>query len=443
MLLFVVAISVISMSAVSAQQVDTNQPKGETSASRQDTATEQDTATKQQDSTADQMQTTTQTTTQTATQTTAGEPTVFASVEEALTFKINAKSALLKDYNTGTVMFEKDADNKLPIASMVKIMTLLLAYEKIDEGAISADDDVVISQLAASMGGSQAFLEAGATYKLRNLLRTIVTASANDSSVAVAEHIAGSEEAFVVAMNQRAQQLGMENTVFTNATGLPRPGQYSTARDVAKMTQALLKHPLYYEDTGVWLEDFAHPTGRTTQLTNTNRLIRFYKDCDSGKTGFTSESLHCISASAKRGDMRVIAVVIAGETSDARFDAAKQMFNFAFANFENRRILSSTEALEVRLPVRNGKADKIQVIPARCVYLFSKKGEKQNYSLDFTLPNSVKAPVKKAEKVGSVRVIQDSQVQSEIDLLATQDVKRTTILDNFKRIIKTALSLRA
>ena len=228
----------------------------------------------------------------------------------AVELEIKSKEAVLVSADSGEVLFEHNADEKRPIASMVKIMTLLLCFENADSGKFSFDDMITVSQRAASMGGSQAFLDAGSAYMAEDLVKSIVIASANDSCVAMAEHIGGSVEGFVNLMNKRADELGMQDTVFVNCTGLPAAGQFSTAKDVSKMFRELIGHKKYFEYSGVWMEDFQHPGGRVTGLTNTNKLIRQYNGCDGGKTGYTSEAMHCLAATAKRGDMRLISVVV-------------------------------------------------------------------------------------------------------------------------------------
>ncbi|MGN0822839.1 MAG: D-alanyl-D-alanine carboxypeptidase family protein, partial [Candidatus Gallimonas sp.] len=231
------------------------------------------------------------------------------------------KSAYLCDFDTGTVVYRQNETERLPIASMCKIMTLLLSFEAVDDGALSYDEQIVISDRAAGMGGSQVFLDANLAYSAEQLMKSVAVCSANDSCVALAERIAGSEEAFVEKMNARARELGAENTLFANCTGLPREPQYSCAQDVSVMLRALLTHGKYYEFSKVWLEDFAHPDGRTTSMTNTNKLIRFYKGCDGGKTGYTAQAGFCLASTAKRGDTRLVSVVIGAESSDKRFSS--------------------------------------------------------------------------------------------------------------------------
>ena len=206
----------------------------------------------------------------------------------------SARSAYLMDYDTGTVIYERNSDAKHPIASMVKIMTLLLTFENVNNGTLSLDEKLTISQTASGMGGSQMFLDAGKEYSVSDLIKGVTVVSANDASVALAEAISGSKEAFVDLMNEKAQKLGMVNTVFVNVTGLPESGQHSTAKDVSIMMRELLKNDEYYKYSGIYMENYTHPDGRISELVNTNKLIRFYNGCDAGKTGFTNDAMFCL-----------------------------------------------------------------------------------------------------------------------------------------------------
>ena len=246
---------------------------------------------------------------------------------------VSAKSAYLMDYGTQTVIFAQNERAHLPIASMCKIMTLLLSFEAIDAGVLDMEEEITVSERAASMGGSQVFLEANSKYLVKELLKSIVVCSANDSCVALAERIAGNESVFVDRMNERAKGLGANDTLFANCTGLPKEPQYSCAKDVALMLKELLKNEEYYAFGKVWLDKFAHPQGRYTEITNTNKLVRFYDGCDGGKTGFTNQAGFCLAATAKRGGMRVISVVIGEQDSKTRFDDVRSMFDYAFANY--------------------------------------------------------------------------------------------------------------
>ncbi|MDR2091589.1 MAG: D-alanyl-D-alanine carboxypeptidase [Clostridiales bacterium] len=346
-----------------------------------------------------------------------------------------SKSVYLVDFNTGTELFERNSDKKLTIASMVKIMTLLLSFEAVDRGEISLGGDIQVSDTAAGMGGSQVFLDANSVHKAENLLKAITVCSANDASVAMAEAVAGSEELFVAKMNERAKELGMENTVFTNCTGLPKEGQYSTARDVAKMYAELLKHKDYFRFTGIWTEDYVHPDGRKTEMTNTNKLVRFYKGCDSGKTGFTNESMYCLSASAVGGNMRVVAVVMGAETSVKRFDDAKKLFNYAFASYENKKLVGKDAEIPNTVKVKGGKSGVLHIVPERDIFALNKKGGGTRFSIEYELPDEVRAKIKKGQTVGKIIVKKDGETVDSCGAVAAEEIEKATVLDGIKKII--------
>ena len=356
--------------------------------------------------------------------------------EAATDFKTVGKSAYMVDYATGTVLYARNENERLPIASMVKIMTSLLTLEAVERGDISLDDDVEISQNSASMGGSQVFLDAGTTHKAGELLKTVIVASANDSCVALAEHISGSVENFVAKMNARAKELGMNDTSFKNCTGLPAAESFSSAKDVSVMFRQLVKHKEYFEYAKIWLEDYKHPDGRTTTITNTNKLVRFYQGCDGGKTGFTSEAKFCLCATAKKSDMRVVAVVIGAESSKIRNAAISSMFDYAFSNFTNEIMLKSGENLDVRLAVSGGKSKDIALGVERDVARCVARDDKAKYEIKFDLPSSVKAPVKKGDKVGEAYLIKDGVVIDRVGVVANEDVARLNLFDAIGEIAK-------
>ncbi|MBQ9481365.1 MAG: D-alanyl-D-alanine carboxypeptidase [Clostridia bacterium] len=348
-----------------------------------------------------------------------GADAVFAD-----TVPTEAKATYLIDYNSGSVLSARNENARLTIASMCKIMTLLLVFEEADAGRLKWDETLVVSEKAAGMGGSQAFLEANAEYKVSDLVESIVIASANDSCMVFAEKICGSEQLFVERMNERAKQLGMNNTVFSNCTGLPKPTQYSCAKDVAKMFSELIKHEKYFEFSKVWTDEIKHPKGRVTGLTNTNKLVRFYDGCDGGKTGYTSESGHCLTATAKRGGMRLIAVIICAPDSKTRFKEVSEMFNYGFANFTNKMIVDSKTPLKVTAKVKGGKEQTVELIAERDYYSFAKKNEEENFRIDFEPFPDIKAPVKKGDEMGELIVYKDNEEKARVKCLANTDVDR-------------------
>lgn len=357
-------------------------------------------------------------------------PKTSAYAEE---FSAEGKSAYLVDAATGTALYAKNENERLPIASMVKIMTALLVLEAADRGEISLDEEVYVSENAASMGGSQIFLDAGSKHKASDLLKSVIVASANDSCVALAERVSGSVEGFVNDMNARAAELGMSNTNFVNCTGLPAAEGFSTAKDVSIMFREVIKHPTYFEYAGVWTEDYVHPSGRTTNMTNTNKLVRFYNGCDGGKTGFTSEAKFCLSATAQRDGMRTVAVVIGADSSKGRFNAVSEMFNYAFGNFKTTTLASAGEALgEVK--VSGGKVRNLPFTVAEDVASLSRRTDKTEVELRYELPEKVKAPIRQGDVVGKGYVVRGGEVEREFDLVAAEDVKRANLWDIIKRI---------
>lgn len=348
--------------------------------------------------------------------------------------KLTSKSAVLMNCD-GEVLFEHNKDERRPIASMVKIMTLLLCFENIDANKISIEDEVVASERAASMGGSQAFLDAGASYKVENLIKSVIIASANDSCVALAETISGSVEGFVEQMNKKAEDLGMTNTVFTNCTGLPMAGQFSTANDVGIMFSQLIKHKKYFEYANIWMDDFLHPSGRVTGLTNTNKLIRQYNGCDGGKTGYTAEAGHCLAATAKRNGTRLISVIVGGIDSKTRFSENKALFDYGFANFESKLYLSAEKPIEQKVKVMGGKQNELSVKLEKDLTCFGRKGQSAG-EIVLELPEKVKAPVTEGDEIGYAHVVVNGKKVASVKVIAAQSVKKATFWDYLKNMVK-------
>ncbi len=352
-------------------------------------------------------------------------------VDESI--KTCAKSAFLMDYTTNTVMYSYKETERLPIASMCKIMTALLCFDAIEAGHLSFDEQICVSERAASMGGSQVFLEANAKYSVNELIKSIVVCSANDSCVAMAERIAGSESLFVDKMNEKAKEIGAANTLFSNCTGLPKEPQYSCAKDVAIMLKSLLKHEKYYEFSKVWLDKFTHPEGRYTEITNTNKLVRFYDGCDGGKTGFTNEAGFCLAATAMRNNLRVISVVIGEESSENRFRDVRSMFDYAFANYTANTIVEKEKVMQETVSVNGGKEKELTIYPERSAYALAKRGVAANvsYSLDC---KKIKAPIEKGECVGELILYKDGVEIDRIELLAAQSIEKANFFDRLREI---------
>lgn len=348
----------------------------------------------------------------------------------------SARSAYLMDYDTGTVIYERNSDAKHPIASMVKIMTLLLTFENVNNGTLSLDEKLTISQTASGMGGSQMFLDAGKEYSVSDLIKGVTVVSANDASVALAEAISGSKEAFVDLMNEKAQKLGMVNTVFVNVTGLPESGQHSTAKDVSIMMRELLKNDEYYKYSGIYMENYTHPDGRISELVNTNKLIRFYNGCDAGKTGFTNDAMFCLSASAKRDGTRFIATVLGAQSSKERFAEVSGMFNYAFANYKNTKIVDKTQLISNEITIKGGKSETIEICADRDICALTKKGDKTQYEVSVVVDEKLKAPIKKGAVIGKIVVTSkvDGAVIGEANIITMKDVDSKSLADSIKDI---------
>ena len=342
------------------------------------------------------------------------------------------KSFYSEDYNSGTKIAGENEFEHFPIASMCKIMTLLLCFEEISEGRLTLDEKICASENASGMGGSQVFLEAGADYSASDLIKSICVASANDSCVAMAERIAGGEEAFVQRMNERAAALGMENTVFINCTGLPGAGQYSCAADVARMLRELMKHEEYFAFSKIWTDKIVHPEGRETEMANTNKMIRAYTGCDAGKTGFTNDAGFCLAASAMRGNMRVISVVIGADSSKTRFNRTREAFDYAFANYTNKIIFEKGIPLDERCPVQGGKISNVSVKAKDDVCIFTSRNDHDEifYELEF---DRIKAPVKEGDAVGKAFIYKNNIQVAETILLSNENVKKISYFDSLRK----------
>lgn len=347
---------------------------------------------------------------------------------------LTSPSAILCEASTGQVIFEKNADERRPVASVNKVMTILLTLEAVDEGRVSLEDQVTVSPRAASMGGSQAFLDAGERYKLSELLKTVIVASANDSAVALAEHLAGTEESFVRLMNTRAEELGLTNTHYANCTGLPAQEHYTTARDVAKLSAQLDLHPIYYRYSTIWMDEIKHRGGRVTSLTNTNRLIRFYPGCDGYKTGSTNEARYCVSATAKKEGMRLIAVVLGTPAGQTRFDEARAMLEYGFANVQLVTPIAQGQALDMTVPVRLGGRDEVSVLSGGTCSLLERRDEKNALSLEAALVEKVNAPVYAGDVLGEIRVKRGDEVVAVVPAVAGEDVQLPGMVDALIRI---------
>lgn len=339
--------------------------------------------------------------------------------ENTVAFDVNAKSAVLMEAETGTVLYNKNGDEALPPASVTKVMTLLLIMEAVDGGVFSLDDPVSVSEYAASMGGSQVYLEPGEQMSVEEMLKCVIISSANDAAVALAEKVSGSVEAFVTRMNERASELGMTNTHFENPTGLDDDVQNHTtsAVDIALMSRELLCHEKVLEYSGIWMDSIRNGE---FGLTNTNRLIRFYNGATGLKTGSTSKAGFCISATAKRDGMHLIAVIMGSPTRDERNNAAKALLDFGFAKY---CLYSSESAPSDPVRVKGGITDKVQTEYTGITKLLP-AGKKDSVTMEVKLNDSASAPVKKGQKLGCVRYMLDGELIGEADITAAENVPR-------------------
>ena len=335
----------------------------------------------------------------------------------------NAKSVILIENSTGNVLYEDNADEQLPIASVTKIMTMLLIMEEIDNGNMALDDMVSVSENAMSYGGSTMFLEAGEQLTVNDMLKGIAVASANDGCAAMAEHISGSEAAFVERMNERAAELGMTNTNFVTTNGLDDDNHYSSARDVAIMSRELMTHEKIFDYTTIWTDSLRN--GKF-ELANTNKLIRYYDGANGLKTGSTSKALCCISAAAKRNDMQLTAVVLGAPTSDERFDAARNLLDYGFANYSITPLVEEGEEIE-RVAVDKGVAEDVGAIAATRETALFARGEGKDVTREVELEENISAPIAKGEKIGTVKFLSAGEVVGECDLLADADIEKKGI----------------
>lgn len=348
----------------------------------------------------------------------------------------NAISAILMEYETGKILFEQNVDEQLPPASITKIMTLLLVMEAIEEGKMTLEETVTASDLASSMGGSQIYLKVGEQMSVRDLLKSVVIASANDAAVALAEHLCGSVEAFVEQMNAKAKELGMENTHFENTNGLDDTTQnhYTSARDVAIMSRALISHPLILEFSGIWMDTIRDGA---FGLTNTNRLVRFYPGATGLKTGSTSKAHFCISATAKRDDMHLIAVIMGSPTRDIRNEEAKKLLDYGFANYQLYRDAGAEFA---EIPVLGGKTDLCRVKNFDFSVLVS-KGSAGKLEKKINLPTHIVAPIANGEKIGEVEYILNGEIVGRGDIVASESVEKISWIDILLRLFRSCLCL--
>ena len=346
---------------------------------------------------------------------------------------VDAGAAILMEKETGTILYEQNSHDKLEPASVTKVMTLLLVMEAVDEGRVSLDDLVTVSAHAAGMGGSQTYMEQGEQFTVRDMLKAVAVVSGNDAAVALAEHLSGSEESFVALMNRRAAELGMTDTAFQNCTGLPAAGHLTSAHDIAVMSRELiLNHPGIREFTTIWMDSIRDGA---FQLVNTNKLIRFYEGATGLKTGSTDAALYCLSATAEKDGMELIAVILKAPTSDVRFASAQALLNFGFANYALTDVYPS-QALPP-IDVLLGEQAQVQGVLSRSSRILVEKTELNAVTTELTLCENVEAPVEAGQKLGEMKVLVNGQVREAIPIVAAQAVERLTVPGIFLRFLRT------
>ncbi|MCM3760304.1 D-alanyl-D-alanine carboxypeptidase [Alkalihalobacillus oceani] len=354
--------------------------------------------------------------------------------EKQIELAENATSAIVIERDTGKVLFEKNSHEKLPPASMTKIMTMLLIMEAIDEGSLSYDDTVRTSEYAASMGGSQIFLEPGEEMTVTDMLKAIAVASGNDASVAMAEHIGGSEEEFVNMMNEKARELGLENTHFMNSNGLPAEDHYTTSYDLAMISKELLKYEDITKFTSIYEDYLRADTDDKFWLVNTNKLVRFYPGVDGLKTGFTREAMYCLTATAEKNDMRVISVIMGAPTPKERNAQITSMLDYAFNQFQTHKLYEREHTL-AEVEVSRGDKDIVPVVTSESVSLLTKKGETIDDVVErLEITSDLRAPITKGDEVGELVLEKNGEVVSKSPVVAGDDIVEATWWTLFKRV---------
>ena len=353
----------------------------------------------------------------------------------ASAMKLTSKGAVLVEASTGSVLMEHNAKEHLPIASITKIMTMLLIFEAMEAGAYSGEDRVTVSPKAQSMGGSQVYLDAGYSYSVNDLLKAIAVASANDACVAMAEFTSGTEGAFVEQMNARARQLGMDDTCFANCSGLPDASAYSCAADVAVMACELLHHEAFFAYSTIWIDEIPHEKdGRVTQISNTNKMIRWYTGADGVKTGSTSEAGCCLAMTAKRGEDRYIAVVLGAASSAVRFSEAQLLMDHAFASYTT---VDPVESLKnIPIAVEGGKQTQVLAEPLHACRQVLKKGESVEFETVIRCDEVPRAPIAKGDTVGYADIVANGEVIASVPLTATEEVQRAGFGDHLLRLLR-------
>ena len=361
---------------------------------------------------------------------------VFADKNTSNNINIGSKSAVLMDASSGQVLYEKNCHEKLPPASVTKVMTMLLICEALESGKIKINDEVTISENAASMGGSQIFLEPGEVQTVDTLLKGIAVASANDACVAMAEYIGGSIEEFVDMMNKKAKELKMNDTNFVNTNGLPVENHYTSAYDIGIMSRELLKHEMIEKYLTTWMDNIVVGKKKATiGLANTNKLIKHYNGATGVKTGFTGEAKFCVSASAKRGKTHLIAVILGGQTSKDRFKDATTLLDYGFANYESVKICSKNQKLYT-LKLKKADCESVGLVAKDDLGILTKKGESKDFIKKIEVDKNLKLPIKQGTALGKVKIYKGNKLIGQVDLVSSRDIDKASYLQMLKRLVE-------
>lgn len=369
-------------------------------------------------------------------------PLCRASAEEkqnGINLASNAKSAIMIEASTGTILFEKNVHEKLAPASMTKMMSMLLIVESIDKGIIHWDDMVSVSENASGMGGSQILLETNEQMSVKDLFKGIAVASGNDAVVAMAEKIAGTEDNFVSMMNSRAKELNLKNTNFKNPHGLEAANHYSSAYDMAMIAKELVKHEEIFQYTSIYEDYLRKGTDRELWLVNTNKLVRFYKGVDGLKTGYTAEAGYCLTATAKKDGMRIITVVMGEPDTKTRQKETTEMLDFAFAQYETENLLSTKSELG-KAEIEKGKTKYVTIVPKEEVVLLHKKIDPKKTATYQLHLGKIKAPIKNGDVIGSLEIMEDNKVIHKISVTVKEDTRKANFLELYLRYLKDILS---
>lgn len=360
---------------------------------------------------------------------------------EQPSFDLTARSALLMEFESGEILFEKNPQEELPPASMAKIMTMLLVVEALEQGRANLSEQLVVSELSASMGGSQIWLEPGEEMSLEDMMKAIAIVSANDACVAVAEYLYGTEEDFVKRMNERASELGLKNTYYSNTNGLPSEdpevqGNYTSARDLAVLAREILKYPQVLDWTSTWID---YLRDGESVLNNTNRLVRHYQGADGLKTGHTEEARFCVTSTAEKKGIRFISVIMGAENSKKRFAEAAALLSYGFSSYQGLEIAGAGDIIK-ELEIRNAKEEKVAGIVTEQIIVPVKKGEEDSIKKEIVISEGLKAPLQKGDPIGEIKIFKGNLLVKRVDIVVNRDVEKASFFQLVMRIVKHLLA---